>query len=86
MWDELTLNLSTNTFNTFCTDYFIWGKFAYRTLFLLGEIYRLTLAFYVIRLLVFGINALNRPYSEVSDLTPKRATSDQSSRSNHNEF
>lgn len=82
-WDEVTLNLSTNPFNV-C--YFIWGEFAYRPLFLLEEIYRLIPALYVIHLLVFEINVLNQLYSEVSDLTPKRATSDQPSRSNHNEF
>lgn len=56
------------------TVYFIvWGKFAYFWIFILEEIARVALAFYVTYLLMFEINAVNRSYLEDTYLNTKRS-------------
>ena len=56
----------------FSIYFIIWGKFAYFWLFILEEIARVSLAFYVTYLLMFEINAVNRAYLEDSYLSFKR--------------
>ena len=57
------------------TLYFIvWGKFAYFWLFILEEIARVSLALYVVYLVIFEINAVNRSYSEDNYFATKKAS------------
>jgi hypothetical protein len=51
----------------------MWGKFTFFVFFILEEIVRVALAFYVTYLILFEIHAINRSYVEDTYFGTKRS-------------
>jgi len=61
------------TNDLFALYFIVWGKFSFFVLFILEEILRVALAFYVTYLVLFEIHAINRSYVEDTYFGTKRS-------------
>ena len=66
----------------FSLYFIVWSKFSLFFLFALDEIARVLLAYYVVYLIIFEIQAVNRTYVEDQYLLNKRSLSQNSIHTN----
>lgn len=70
-------------FDLFSIYYLVWGKFFFFLFFILEEIFRILLAFYIIYLIIFDVHAVNCSYLEDNYFFSKRLNFEYI---NHNKF
>lgn len=71
-------------FDIFSIYYLVWGKFFFFLFFILEEIFRILLAFYIIYLIIFDVHAVNCSYLEDNYFFNKRLTFNYSQHSTFN--
>ena len=57
----------------FALYFIVWGKFSFFCIFIVEEIVRVALAFYITYLFIFEVHAVNRSYVEDTYFRTKRA-------------